>query len=159
MNESSTGHVRAIYLAAEASAPVEAVPEARAVAGVGLEGDRGADGPRDPEEQLTLVEVEAIETANAEHGLTLGEGDTRRNVVTEGVSLNDLVGREFTVGDVRVRGLELCEPCTHLQRLTGQPVVKALVHRGGLRAEILEGGTIRPGDPVSPGRSVAADAR
>jgi MOSC domain-containing protein YiiM len=146
-----TGHVVAIFVTPVESGATTRVEETRAVAGVGLEGDyRVALPDHPPDTQLTLVEREAIEAANAEHGLSLDLGDTRRNVVTEGVSLNHLVGREFTVGDVRARGVELCEPCAHLARLTGQPVVKALVHRGGLRAEILEGGTLRTGAPVHP---------
>ena len=144
-----TGHIVAIFVTPVESGPTAQVEETQAVAGVGIEGDYRFDLPdHPPDAQLTLVEREAIEAANAEHGLSLGLGDTRRNVVTEGVSLNHLVGREFTVGDVRVRGMDLCEPCAHLQRLTGQAVLKALVHRGGLRAEILEGGTIRTGAPV-----------
>lgn len=150
MNSSTNGAVRAIYIADTESGPVQTVDEAEAVAGYGIVGDRGADAPREPDEQLTLVTFEAIEAANREHGLSLGEGDTRRNVVTEGIDLNALVGQEFTVGQVRARGIELCEPCAHLQQLTGQPVLTALVHRAGLRAEILAGGVIRPGDPVSP---------
>jgi MOSC domain-containing protein YiiM len=146
-----TGHVAAIFVTPVEGKATKEVPEVRAVAGVGLEGDYRFDAPEHPpDEQLTLVEREAIEAANAEHGLALGIGDTRRNVVTEGVRLNALVGREFTVGDVRARGVELCEPCSHLQQLTGQPVLKALVHRGGLRAEILEGGTIRTAAPIRP---------
>jgi MOSC domain-containing protein YiiM len=65
------------------------------------------------------------------------------------MALNHLVGREFQIGDVRLRGLKLCEPCSHLQQLTGKPMIKALLHRGGLRAEILIGGTIKPGDRIT----------
>lgn len=146
------GTVRALFITQTTGAPLEEVTAVRAVAGAGLEGDRhfNAAGAA-PDEQLTLVAREAIEAANREHGLALGLGDTYRNVLTEGVPLNALVGREFTVGEVRARGIELCEPCARLQQLTGKPVIKALVHRGGLRAEILAGGTIRAGDAVRPG--------
>jgi len=75
-------------------------------------------------------------------------GEARRNVVTRDVPLNHLVGREFMLGEVRVRGIRLCEPCSHLQALVGLPVIKALRHRGGLRAQILTRGMIRVGDPV-----------
>ena len=75
-------------------------------------------------------------------------GDARRNLVTRGVPLNHLVGREFSIGEVKIRGLRLCEPCDHLQQFTGQPVIKGLRHRGGLRAQILSEGMIRVGDAV-----------
>jgi MOSC domain-containing protein YiiM len=151
-----TGQVEAIYIAPEPGAPTTAVDEVRAVPGRGLEGDRNfrpAPGPthKNPDEELTLFSVEALEDAIREHDLDLGPGDTRRNIATRGVPINDLVGREFTVGAVRARGIELCEPCLHLAELTGDKrIVKALVHRGGLRAQILTEGSIRPGDPVAP---------
>ena len=69
-------------------------------------------------------------------------------MVTRGVALNHLVGRDFMIGDVKVRGIRLCEPCGHLEGLTGLPVIKALRHRGGLRAQILTAGVIRVGDAV-----------
>ena len=94
-----------------------------------------------------------VEAAASDYGLRLTPGNARRNVVTTGVSLNHLVGREFTVGEARLRGMRLCEPCEHLAELTGQPVVKALIHRGGLRAEIVSGGVIRVGDPILPAES------
>jgi MOSC domain-containing protein YiiM len=83
-----------------------------------------------------------------EHGIAITGAQSRRNLLTRGISLNPLVGREFRVGDVKLRGIELCEPCRHLERLTMPGVLKGLVHRGGLRAQILEGGTIRPGDLI-----------
>jgi MOSC domain-containing protein YiiM len=145
------GQVEAIFLAPAEGAPTHAVDEVRALAGVGLDGDRyAAMAQHPPQSQLTLIEAEAIAAANAEHGLTLAPGDPRRNVVTRGVALNDLVGAEFAVGEVRVRGVKLCEPCSSLEALTGQPVIKALVHRGGLNAEILSTGTIKVGDEVRP---------
>ena len=78
----------------------------------------------------------------------LEPSEHRRNVVTRGIDLNALVGHEFTVGEVRCRGMRLCEPCTVAQRYAGRPVLRALVHRGGLRADILAGGQIKVGDPV-----------
>ena len=83
-----------------------------------------------------------------DYGVELAAGDARRNIVTRGVALNHLVGKEFTVGNVRIRGIRLCEPCDHLERLTGKPVLKGLLHRGGLRAQILTEGTIHAGDEV-----------
>ncbi len=148
-----TGTVEFIYIAS-AAAPTHAVNEANAIPGVGLEGDRYALGVGTfskplPDRELTLIEAEAIEALKREYHFELAPGDARRNVVTRGVALNHLVGREFQIGDVKVRGIRLCEPCDHLQRLTGREVVRGLTHRGGLRAQILTQGTIRIGDPVS----------
>jgi len=95
-----------------------------------------------------LIEAEAIEALKRDYEVALTPGEARRNVVTQGVPLNHLVGREFSVGGVRVRGIRLCEPCDHLQKLTGRPLIKGLLHRGGLRAQILTEGTIRVGDTI-----------
>lgn len=149
------GRIDSIHLAPTAEAPMRGVAEARALAGVGLEGDRYAARtgsfsvkPK-PGRQITLIEAECIEALERELGMTLAPGETRRNLVTRGVALNHLVGREFTVGDVRLRGHELCEPCGDLARMTGKPrILPGLIHRGGLRAEILEGGVIRVGAEV-----------
>jgi MOSC domain-containing protein YiiM len=124
----------------EALAPVESV---RAVAGQGLEGDRKfrPDGAR-PGGALTLIEAEVL----AEVGLTGPE--SRRQVVVSGVRLNDLVGRRFRVGETECLGVELCEPCLHLQSLTRPGIIDDLLHRGGLNADVLAGGTIAVGDPV-----------
>lgn len=147
------GNVVSIYTAAEAKGHVESVGEAHAVPGRGLEGDRyfnnaGTFSKRLPDYELTLIELEAIEDLKRDFGVELEPGDGRRNIVTRGVSLNDLVGHEFQVGEVRVRGIRLCEPCSHLARLTHKAVLRGLVHRGGLRAQILTDGKIRVGDVV-----------
>jgi len=125
----------------EALAPVERVT---AVAGCGLEGDRTfrADGQR-PGGALTLIEAEVLEDV----GLTGPE--SRRQVVVRGVRLNDLVGKAFRVGEVECVGIELCEPCLHLQSLTRPGMIDDLVHRGGLNADIVAGGTISVGDEVT----------
>jgi MOSC domain-containing protein YiiM len=99
---------------------------------------------------VTLIEREAIEGARREYDVELAESETRRNLVTERVPVNHLVGKEFTVGGVRMRGYELAEPCGYLEELTRAGVRRALIHRGGLRAEILEDGRIRRGDEVRP---------
>ena len=128
--------------------------ESSAVAGKGLEGDRyfrktGTYSKKDgPDRQVTLVEAEAVEAAPHDYDLPLESRLTRRNLVTKGVALNHLVGREFTVGEVRLRGVRLCEPCGHMEKLSVPGAREALVHRGGLRAEILSGGVVRVGDPI-----------
>jgi MOSC domain-containing protein YiiM len=147
------GVVESIYIASTAAAPTRAIDAVRAIPGVGLEGDRyalklGTFYKPEPDRELTLIEAEAIEALRREDGIELAPGDARRNIVTRGVALNHLVGKEFTVGDVRIRGIRLCEPCGHLQTLAGKPIIKGLIHRGGLRAQILSEGTIHAGDQV-----------
>ena len=124
----------------EALAPVESV---RAVAGCGLEGDRHfrPNGAK-PGQALTLIEAEALEDVN------LTGPQSRRQVVVRGVRLNDLVGKQFSVGGVECVGVELCEPCLHLQSMTRAGIIDDLLHRGGLNADILVGGTITVGDAV-----------
>ena len=159
------GNVVSIHVAKEASAPMEVLTEAHAVPGRGLEGDRyflgtgfyskkaGVGG-----REVTLIEIEAVEALlsgilNAEGerlGVTLSAADTRRNIATSGVPLNHLVDREFWVGAVLMRGTRLCEPCKHLEDLTQKGVMGGLIHRGGLRAQILGEGVIRAGDVVRP---------
>jgi len=127
----------------DAIAPVEA---ASAWAGMGLKGDRHFyDEGAEPGLALTLIEEEVLEDV----GLTGAQ--TRRQVVVRGVRLNDLVGKRFRVGEVDCLGVELCEPCLHLQQMTRPGIIKDLVHRGGLNADILNDGRIRVGDPVHLG--------
>jgi MOSC domain-containing protein YiiM len=147
------GTVVAIHIAPDATAKMVPVKEARAVPGKGLEGDRyflqrGTFSKPAPDREVTLIEIEAIEALNRDYRVALDAGDSRRNIATRGVPLNQLVGREFTVGSVGLKGIRLCEPCGHLEGLTREGVRAGLVHRGGLRAQILTGGVIRPGDPV-----------
>jgi MOSC domain-containing protein YiiM len=118
-----------------------------------LEGDRyflkhGTFFKPAPEYELTLIEAEAIEALRRDYNVELAPGEARRNLVTRGVPLNHLVGCEFHVGNVRVKGIRLCEPCNHLQTLVGREVIKGLRHRGGLRAQVLSEGEIRVGDAV-----------
>jgi MOSC domain-containing protein YiiM len=147
------GTVESIHIAAGATEAMSSVVAAEAVPGVGLEGDRyakrqGTFYKPEPDFELTLIESEAIEALRRDYKVDLAAGDARRNVVTRGVPLNRLVGREFQIGEVRVRGIRLCEPCEHLQRLTGRALIKGLLHRGGLRAQILSRGTIRVADVI-----------
>jgi MOSC domain-containing protein YiiM len=146
--------VVSIHIAGAAAAPMAGVCEIRAVPGWGLEGDRYFNqvgtysAVPEPGRQVTLIEMEAIEAAARETGVAFGPGDSRRNIVTRGVSLNGLLGREFRIGRVRLVGVDLCEPCAHMVQVSGKPVLGSLVHRGGLRADVLGGGIIHVGDPV-----------
>jgi MOSC domain-containing protein YiiM len=150
------GSVVSIHITPAAGQPMEIVPEARAVAGRGLEGDRYALGtgyysgkPSDGGRELTLIESETLE-ALAGLGVKLAAAESRRNVATAGVPLNHLVGRDFWVGTVKLRGTRLCEPCKYLDGLTQDGAMSALIHRGGLRAQILNDGLIRTGDTIRP---------
>jgi MOSC domain-containing protein YiiM len=137
------GSVEAIHIAAVESAlpePVDAVE----VTGDGVVGDRYSES-RD----ITLIEAEAIEAFTQETGIELSAAESRRQVLTRGIRLNDLVGERFTVGGVECVGQEWCEPCNHLQSLTRQGVLRGMVHRAGLRADIVSGGRIAVGDEVS----------
>jgi MOSC domain-containing protein YiiM len=134
--------------------PMQSINKVHAVPGKGLEGDRyfnsaGTFSEKPGEgRQVTLIEIEAIQALEVERGIALAPADARRNLVTSGVPLNDLVGKEFKVGEVMLAGIRLCEPCDHLAKLTTSEVLPALVHRGGLRAEILSEGIIQVGDIV-----------
>ncbi len=146
------GSVVSISIAPTESEPTRLVDQVRAIAGRGLEGDRYCkpDGEawEDPGKEITLIGVEAIDAMSRESGVDLEYKDARRNIITRDVPLNDLIDKEFAVGDVRVKGIRLNEPCQHLAGLTDQKVLKGLVHRGGLRAQILNDGQIRVGDTV-----------
>ena len=137
---------------------MRSVDRIRAIPGKGLEGDRYfretgtySDRPG-PGREVTLIESEAIEAMARDNQITIPPGATRRNVTTRGAPLNHLVGQEFEVGPVRLLGIKLCEPCSHLESLTQKGIIAGLVHRGGLRAKILTEGDIRVGDPIVPGR-------
>ena len=148
------GTVESIYIASTAQGTPESVGRATAIPGAGLEGDRyalklGTFYKPKPDRELTLIEAEAIEALRRDYQVELAPGEARRNIVTRNVPLNHLVGREFAIGGVRIRGIRLCEPCDYLEKITGKPVIKGLRHRGGLRAQVLTAGTIRVGDEVS----------
>ena len=157
------GQVVAIYTAPDKGAPMESRDGVDATAGVGLDGDRYAAGEGkytgsddDGKRAVTLIEREAVAAAGREYDIEIGEHEARRNIVTEGVPLNHLVGRTFRVGGVVLRGFKLAEPCTYLEGLTRPGVRRALVHRAGLRAEILDGGTISVGDAIEAIEAVQA---
>jgi hypothetical protein len=144
-----SGTVEAIWVSASAGEPAQAVASVRALAGQGLTGDRHVTGRGTfpsglAGSALTLVEAEVCETFEP----ALGPDDHRRNILTRGIALNQLLGHEFTIGGVPCRGMRLCEPCTVIERYASRPILRALVHRGGLRADILADGEIRVGDEV-----------
>ncbi len=136
--------VEAIHVGPEKAGELAPVESVSAVAGKGLEGDRKffPNGAK-PGGALTLVEAEVVEDVG------LPPGGTRRQLTVRGVRLNDLVGKRFRVGDVECVGVELCEPCLHLQSMTRPGIIKDLTHRGGLNADILTDGTIAVGDAVT----------
>lgn len=135
--------VEHIHLGAP-SEPLRSVAAARALAGKGLEGDRHfhAEGAA-PGRALTLVEAEVVEDVGLEPGAT------RRQVTVRGVRLDELVGKRFRIGEVECVGVELCEPCLHLQELTRPGILEELVHRAGINADVLTDGTIAVGDPIT----------
>ena len=150
MSAAMDGRVEAIFIAPEKGelpAPVERV---RARAGGGLDGNRyyWADGDAPPGRAVTLIAAEAVEAFQDETGSSLQPAATRRNVLTRGVDVNALVGKRFRIGDVECEGVELCEPCTSLEAMTEPGVIKGLVHRAGLNADILSDGEISVGDAV-----------
>ena len=157
---SPDGSLAEIWLTGAAAEPMRRVPAAEAAAGRGLTGDRYALGGGtwaqypDLEKQVTLIDRDDVAAVAADTGSALTAGDTRRNLVTTGIDLPSLVGRWFLVGDVLLFGVKRCPPCTHLERLTGIRLVKAMVHRGGINAAVFTGGPVREGDPV---RAVSDD--
>jgi MOSC domain-containing protein YiiM len=145
-----------IWLTAAAAGPMRRVPAVEAVAGLGLAGDRYALGGGtwaqypDLEKQVTLIDRDDVAAVAAETASDLTPGDTRRNLVTTGVDLPALVGQWFTVGDALLFGMKRCPPCTHLERLTGVRLVKAMVHRGGINAAVFAGAPVAEGAVVRP---------
>ncbi|SDM64882.1 hypothetical protein SAMN05660642_03001 [Geodermatophilus siccatus] len=150
------GTVEGLAVAPAAEAPMQLLEVAQARAGRGLDGDRYAAGAgtftpragRRPGYDLTLIAAEVLDEMAAA-GRALDFAGTRRNVLTRGIDVNALVGRRFRIGEVLCEGRRLCEPCVHLDRLSGPGVLRPLIHRGGLRADVLADGEIRLGAPVS----------
>jgi MOSC domain-containing protein YiiM len=145
----AAGRVEAIYITSEHGELPQGVERVRALAGRGLEGNRYFFDDAPPGRAVTLIDAEAVEAMEREHGISLEPAATRRNVVTRGVDVNALVGKRFRIGDVECEGVELCEPCEHLQSMTKPGIIKGLVHRGGLNADLLTDGEIAVGDSVT----------
>lgn len=147
------GQVEGIFTTTAQSEPMVEHRSIRAIAGKGLEGDRylletgfysdGNDG-----RQLTLIERESLEALKREHGVELLPIECRRNLMTSGIRLNELVGKRFKVGEVLCEGIRLCPPCNHLEDLTRPGMLRGLARSGGLRAHVLNDGVISVGDPV-----------
>lgn len=140
----------------EISQPLNYVESVEAQAGIGLVGDRYGIGAgtfskkKGPDREITLIEQEALEALEREYEISMTSAEARRNVTTQGVPLNHLVGKEFKIGELVLRGIRLCEPCGHLEKLVAKgKVQEGLRHRGGLRAQIVKGGIIHCGDLVT----------
>lgn len=151
-----SGTVELIALAEQATGDMHVVEHAKALANRGLEGDRYAAkaGTFTPANDtirgydLTLIEAEVLDNLSLPDGIRLAHAEARRNIVTRGIDLNALVGRRFRVGNVECLGQRLCEPCSHLERLTTKGALRALIHRGGLRADVLSDGEVTTGAPI-----------
>lgn len=143
------GHVVSINITEEKGAPIRSVPEILIHPGKGLLGDRHYNANASSSDNLvSFIEIEAIEALRRENNIELDPSDARRNLVTSGIPLNHLVGAEFRVGDVSFKGIRLCEPCRHLEKMTAPGVLSGLIHRGGLLAAVLNEGVIRKGDTI-----------
>jgi len=147
--------ILSIYISPEKAKPLQSMSYVEVIAGLGIEGDRyfsksgtfsakSSDG-----RNITLIESEALEALERDYGISIEPGEHRRNLVTQGIALNHLVGKTFTVGDVTLKGVKLCEPCGHLEKLTAKEGIRnGLIHRGGLRADVLSDGVVRVGDEI-----------
>jgi len=160
------GSIVSIYITPNPSGSMVSVPQVRAFADRGLEGDRffreSWIAANRPDKAVSLIEEEVLKLAAEELGVTDFADRTRRNIVTRGVALIDLLHREFTIGGVRMRGIRLFEPCAHLEKTSNLPgIFKALEHRSGLKAAILSDGLMRVGNPIAltqAGQSAAVPA-
>ena len=142
----AAGRVEGIFVAAENGELPRPVDRVRALSGKGLEGNRYffEDGSAPPGQALTLIAAEELDSV----AIDISAAETRRNVLTSGIDVNALVGKRFKIGELECYGVELCEPCSHLQKMTGKDVLGTLVHRAGLNVDILTDGEIAVGDPI-----------
>lgn len=155
----TSGRVLAIHITPKAEGDLRPIDSVRAHPGRGLEGDRyfniagtfNKPGKElHPSQEATLIEIEALEGLQREHGLSVSPAQSRRNILTQGIRLNDLLHKEFVVGGVRMKGVKLCHPCDYLESRTHAGVKAGLENRGGLRAQVLTEGVIRVGDEIAP---------
>ena len=143
--------IEEIWVASEEGLDAESVADIQVVAGSGIVGDRNFDKSKWPGQNITFIESETIIRFNTEYNQNISFGAARRNVVTKGIDLNSLVDKEFSIGDARFRGVELCEPCNYLgellenETISCAQIVKAFVHCGGLRADVIHGGNFSTG--------------
>jgi len=150
------GMLEHIHITPAGRQPMQELTEARLIAGQGIEGDRYFLGTGtyahkpEPGRQVTLIEVETLEALARDKGIELAVGEHRRNLTVRGVPLNHLVGRRFRVGNVVLEATRLNFPCKYLEQITGKPVYEPLLNRSGLNCMIVEGGSVRPGDRVTP---------
>ena len=130
--------------------PINEVISIDVLANQGVLGDRHFSKFNDPYNQLSLIESENIDYYNIKYGLNIPYIDFRRNIVTKGIQLNDLVGKKILVGNVELEGIDLCRPCKHLSEVLGQEnIIKEFLRRGGLRCKILTSSCIRVGDKIN----------
>ena len=128
---------------------IQNVNKVEALKGKGLQNDRKFSENNQKERQVTLIEIENINHFNNISNINIPPVDFRRNIITENVRLNELVGKEFFVGNIKLKGHDLCRPCKYLQdKLKQNNFVKELLHKGGLRCEILTTGKINVGDII-----------
>lgn len=153
----ASGTVAGIYIAPSAGKPMQLLEQVKALKGAGLEGDRYSRGDGyysgrsmpDGGRQITLVETEVLEWLQGQMEMSFRPEESRRNLLTKSIQVNELTGKEFCLGEeVLCEGVSICEPCIYLEKLTGKSVMRLLVHRGGLRARVLVGGTIKVGDRI-----------
>jgi MOSC domain-containing protein YiiM len=149
-----SGSVLSIQIAPNGKDKLRNIEQVNVIKGMGLEGDRYYNrtgtysDKHDESREATFIESEALDALAKDYNIELDGAESRRNISTRGVALNHLVGKEFKVGEAVFRGVRLCEPCTHLEEVSGKPARKGLIHRGGLRAQIVKSGLIRVGDEI-----------
>ena len=150
------GTLEHIHITAKSREPMVALDEAHLIAGEGIEGDRYLLGTGtysmkpEPGRQVTLIEAEALDALARDHGIDLSPQEHRRNLTVRGIAVNHFVDRRLRIGEVIVEGTRLNVPCKYLELVTGKPVYEPLINRSGLNCIIVQGGRIRPGDPITP---------
>ena len=148
------GTILSIQIATNAADRLTDLQQVDAIAGMGLEGDRyytrtgTYSNKHDESREATFIESEALDALGKDYSVEFTGPESRRNFTTRGVALNHLVGREFRVGGAVFRGIRLCEPCTHMEKVSGKQARSGLIHRGGLRAQIVKSGLVSVGDEV-----------